>query len=293
MAKNSIPLTSELPGPQMASGPQTGGGAQGLLDVLGALGSGIGKVLQTVPEIAAYRQAALGNPEQLKMLQEQRRQQNLLNQLQTMSQQEMSGPFGETLKRQLQFGDVTGAQKTLSNLPKYKELQTALQNPKLGLAPETQYAISSLTAINPELGAKALQQNLYQTEVGKRRAQELEKTFQQRTALEEKKMARLEKKIPGNILANALENQSVAPDDIAGMVGLLQGAGVKLPANENEAKLFVSRILSSPQVKKFIPAKEEKSFTKKVLDFFSGNKSEPAAAPAQAPAQGFQIKRIE
>lgn len=157
-----------------------------LLDLLGGLSQGI-------QEVAAFRQAALGNPQAVQMLQEQKRQQNLLGQLQQMSQQEMSGPFGETLKRQLQFGDIQGAQKTLINLPRYKELQTTLENPKLGLAPETKSAIASLSALDPELGARALQQNIREVEVGKRKQLELKELFKQRGMVEEKKL--LDKKL--------------------------------------------------------------------------------------------------
>lgn len=246
-----------------------------LLDFLGGLSQGI-------QEVAAFRQAALGNPQAVQMLQEQRRQQNLLNQLQTMSQQEMAGPFGETLKRQLQFGDVAGAQKTLINLPRYKEIQTTLENPQLGLAPETRSAIASLSALDPELGAKALQQNLYQTEVGKRREREIEKTFQQRTALEEKKTARREASLPGSIVATAIENKEVDPTDVPSIVGLLQAANVpNFPTNENEARIYVSRILNSPRIKKLIPKKEEASFKDSFLNFF---RSKQQAAPAQEQA---------
>ena len=265
--------------------------ANGLLGFLGNLGQGL---LQGIAETGAKYAATQGSPALLEAMQQQRQRENLLNQLQTMSQQEMAGPFGETLKRQLQFGDVQGAQKTLINLPRYKEIQTTLENPQLGLAPETRSAIASLSALDPELGAKALQQNLYQTEVGKRREREIEKTFQQRTALEEKKTARREASLPGNIVATAIENQEVDPTDIPSIVGLLQAANVpNFPTNENEARIYVSRILNSPRVKKLIPKKEAASFTDSFMNFFRG-KQQPAAAPAPAqtapaPQQGFTL----
>lgn len=273
--------------------------ANGLLGFLGNLGQGL---LQGIAETGAKYAATQGSPALLEAMQQQRQRENLLNQLQTMSQQEMAGPFGETLKRQLQFGDVQGAQRTLINLPRYKEIQTTLENPQLGLAPETRSAIASLSALDPELGAKALQQNLYQTEVGKRREREIEKTFQQRTALEEKKTARREASLPGNIVATAIENQEVDPTDVPSIVGLLQAANVpNFPTNENEARIYVSRILNSPRVKKLIPKKEAVNFTDSFMNFFRG-KQQPAAAPVPAPAQtapapqqlppGFKIEKI-
>lgn len=290
----------------------------GLLDFLGTIGEGLVKGLGAVgrgaSSFSAGVQAGQGNVGPLiairqreQMEREQERQQNLIKQLQSMSQQEMSGPFGETLKRQLQFGDIKGAQKTLVNIPRYREMQVTLQNPKLGLSPETQAAISSLTAIDPDLGARALQQNLYQAEVGKRKESELSKTFAERRALEDIKSKRKESQLPGNIVASAIENKEVDPTDVPAIVGLLQAANVpNFPTNENDARIYVSRILNSPRIKKLIPKQEAKSFTDQFMNFFRTKQQqapqEPMSTPVPKPGvqqppalqlpPGFKIEQI-
>lgn len=261
--------------------------ADGLLGFLGDLGQGL---LQGITATSAGYAASQGRPAMLEAMQQQRQRENLLNQLQTMSQQEMAGPFGETLKRQLQFGDIQGAQRTLINLPRYKEIQTTLENPQLGLAPETRSAIASLSALDPELGARALQQNIREAEVGKRKQLELKELFKQRSIVEEKKAARQEAKLPGNIVLSAIENKTVDPTDVAGVVGILQAAGVKLPTNENEARIYASRILSSPKIKALIPQEQKKSWTENFKSFFS---PKPQAVPAPAPVPTARVQSTQ
>lgn len=266
--------------------------ADGLLGFLGNLGQGL---LEGVAATGAGYAASQGSPAMLEMLQQQKQRQNLLNQLQSMSQGEMQGPFGETLKRQLQFGDVQGAQKTLINLPRYKEIQNTLQNPQLGLAPETQSAMASLSALDPELGAKALKEYIGQAEIGKRREREISKMYKERAALETQKTARREASLPGNIVATAIENQEVDPTDVPSIVGLLQAANVpNFPTNENEARIYVSRILNSPRVKKLIPKKEATSFRDSFMNFFT---TKPQAVPvtppmSTAPVQSTQEQKM-
>lgn len=242
-----------------------------LLDLLGGLSQGI-------QEVAAFRQAALGNPVQVQMLQEQQRQKNLISQLQTLSQQEMEGPFGQTLQRQLQFGDIEGAQKTLINLPQYKQFSASIEDPSLGLSDAQKQAARTLGALKPEAAQDYLKTALRLSGEEQKQTRVMEKTFAQRQALEEKKMQRLESKLPGNLVAKAIEEGQVQPDDIQGIVGLLQASGVKLPENENDARIFASRILSSPRVKKLIPVKEQKSWGSSIRDFFT-KPAQPSAAP--------------
>ncbi len=109
--------------------------------------------------------------------------------------------------------------------------------------------------------------------------------------------------INGNVLGRnevsqnaAIENQEVDPTDVPSIVGLLQAANVpNFPTNENEARIYVSRILNSPRVKKLIPKKEEASFKESFLNFF---RPKQQAAPAQgqvtpgAPAQSAQEQKM-
>lgn len=287
--QNPFLFESELPGPQPTSQASTGAGGGGLLDFLGG-------IISAIPYFSAGLQAAQGKPEYSQMLRERERQQNLFDQLQQMSQQEMEGPFGETLKRQLQFGDVQGAQKTLANIPRYKQVQSLAQDPKLGLSPEDQAAIQSISAVDPQIGLDLVKRYTGEKAVAGRQRGVLEETFKRREALEEKKMARQEAKLPGNVVARAIESGEVTADDLPGIVGVLQASGVKLPANESEARIFASRILNSPKIKKMIPAKEQKSWLDSISGMFT-RKPQPAPAVQQAPAMpqlppGFTIERV-
>lgn len=257
-----------------------------LLDFLGGLSQG-------VQEIAAYRQAALGNPAPVQMMQEQQQRKNLLNQLQSMSQQEMEGPFGQTLQRQLQFGDISGAQKTLINLPQYKQFEASLEDPSLGLSESQKKAAKTLGALDPGSAQEYLKTALRLSGEEQKQTRVMEKTFAQRQALEEKKMQRLEAKLPGNLVAKAIEDGQVQPDDIQGIVGLLQASGVRLPENENDARIFASRILSSPKVKKLIPQQEQKTWGQRFKGFFTKPAQQQTAPVSPMQTQEQKMQRLQ
>jgi len=204
----------------------------------------------------------------------------------------MQGPFGETLKRQLQFGDMQGVQKTLTNIPRYKQVQELVKDPKLGLKEADQMMIQKVSSVDPQVGLELLRSfGIQQAGLG-RQKEILSETFKQRAALEEKKTARQEAKLPGNVVAKAIEEGQVTADDIPGIVGVLQASGIKLPANESEARIFASRILNSPKVKKLVPVKEQKGWMDSVKEFFT-RPQQQTPAPSQAPAQPQKVLQFD
>lgn len=214
-----------------------------LLDLLSGLSTGI-------QEVAAFRQAALGNPAPVQMMQEQKRQQNLLNQLQSMSQQEMQGPYGQTLQRQLQFGDLEGAQKTLINLPKYKQAQDVLKNPKLGLSPEELDSLNVFASVDPEGAIKLGQRLVAESKVTKRQI-EVNKAQEARTmAREERAAQRAESKTAGAVITAAINAGELTPDNAEEVLpSLLRRKGVRLPATESEREAFIKDLLVDPTLK--------------------------------------------
>jgi ribosomal protein L22 len=191
---------------------------------------------------------------------------------------------------------LEGAKKTLINLPKLQQFETSISDPSLGLSENQKQAARLLGAMSPETGQEYLKATLRESNVKTRQSDISKQNYEQRAALEEKKLKRIEAKIPGNILANAIKNKDVDPTDMQAVVGLLQGAGVSLPKTENEARIFVSRILNSPKIKTLLPPVEQKSFSQSIKDFFTRKKpaeQQPAQTPAPQPQQGFTIKRIK
>lgn len=250
------------------------GGGFNLLDIL----SGIGNV---IAETGAYYAASQGRPQLLQSMQEEEKQGKLLQQLQSISKQEMEGPFGGALSQALNMGDLQGAQKIVSNIPKYRELEKTL--PALDLSEAERQSVKAIGALDPQIALDLTKRIIGEKAVLGRQKEVVATTEAARSAREERKLARQEAKLPGAVVARAIKEGQVTADDIPGIVGVLQASGVKLPTNENEARLFASRVLESPEIKKLIPKKEEKGFFRRMIDAFSPKQAPAAPAAPQLP----------
>lgn len=255
---------------QLAAQQPTPAQGQGknLLSFLGDLGMGL---LQGIEQAGASYAATQGRPQMLQQLEARKQQQQMAQQFKNLSPEDLQGPLGETLQRQLQFGDMQGAQKTLINMPKYRQAQELFKNPKLGLEPSELESLQLFSTVDPE-GALKLGRRMVELGQVTKRQRESQAA---RLAKEERAEARKEARRPGPIVAKALQEGTVNADDPASILGLLTAEGVSMPRNENEARLFVSRIMEAPEIKKLIPKKEEKGFFDRLFNMFS---------PKQAPA---------
>lgn len=257
----------------------------GLLGFLGNLGTGLAEGLQNV---GAYYQAARGNPALLQQLQAQEQQKNLLTQLQSISKQEMEGPFGQTLQRQLQFGDVEGAQKTLLNLPKYKQAQDIFKNPKLGLDPAEQESLGLFASVDPDTALKLGAQLKVSRATGERRMQYLTKEEELKQAREARTELRKESKTVGAIMASAILSGALTADNAEKVLpGLLRRNNVKVPTKPEERQVFFQDLLSDPTFKLVPESKKSGIFER----LFGGPKAPAATAPV-APQQPSAIKRF-
>lgn len=290
MAREDFKLESELPGPQPVTGPQTGGGAQGLLDVLGAIGSGLGSVggaigsgllqtLQALPEVAAYRQAALGQPEALRMLQEQRQQQQQVQQLQQMATGGEFGEYGGRIQDALKTGGVKAAQKVAAQIPAFKSISDLVK--KSNLSSSDREAILSAGLVDPNR-ALDLYRSLSIIEKQTAKQQAVESAKEQRELRrEERQVARVEKRLPGNILASEFEKGALSPTDVPAIIGALQAKGVRIPGTAGEQQIWVRNLLATPALKAYIKTEEKPGIVQSMLDFFKGKQ---APAPVVAPA---------
>jgi len=260
---------------QLAAQQPTPAQGQGknLLSFLGDLGMGL---LQGIEQAGASYAATQGRPQMLQQLEARKQQQQLQQQFKNLSPEDLQGPLGETLQRQLQFGDMQGAQQTLINMPKYRQAQELFKNPKLGLEPSELESLQLFSTVDPE-GALKLGRRMVELGQVTKRQRESQAA---RLAKEERAEARKEARRPGPIVAKALQEGTVNADDPASILGLLTAEGVSMPRNENEARLFVSRIMEAPEIKKLIPKKEEKGFFDRLFNMFSPKQAPAAAAPA-------------
>jgi hypothetical protein len=245
----------------------------GLLDTLSGF----------LSEVAASRQAALGNAAPLQALQEQQKQQNLLDQLQAVSQNDLQGPFGQTLQKQLQFGDLEGAKKTLINLPKYKQAQDVLKNPKLGLSPEDLDSLNVFASVDPEGAIKLGERLVAESKVTKRQI-DVNKAQEVRTmAREERAAKRAESKTAGAVITTAINAGELTPDNAEEVLpSLLRRKGVRLPATESERVAFINDLLADPTLK-LAPKSTWQKIQSKISGMFGSAPETPA--PAQAPVQ--------
>jgi hypothetical protein len=262
---------------QLAAQQPTPAQGQGknLLSFLGDLGTGL---LRGIEAAGASYAATQGRPQMLEAIQARKQQQNLLTQLQSISKQEMEGPFGGALSQALNMGDLQGAQKIVSNIPKYRELEKTL--PSLDLSEAERQSVKAIGALDPQIALDLTKRILGEKAVLGRQKEVVATTEAARSAREERKLARQEAKLPGAVVARAIKEGQVTADDIPGIVGVLQSSGVKLPTNENEARLFASRVLESPEIKKLIPKKDERGFFRRMIDAFSPKQAPAAATPA-------------
>lgn len=239
-------------------------------------------------DVSASRQAALGNVAPLENLQAQKRQENLLTQLQSLAKDEMTGPFGQTLQRQLQFGDVQGAQKTLLNLPKYKQAQDIFKNPKLGLDPTEQESLGLFASVDPDTALKLGAQLKVSRATGERRMQYLTKEEELKQAREARAELRKESKTPGAIIASAMLSGALTADNAEqALPGLLRRGGVKVPTKADERQVFLQDLLTDPTLK-LVPEDKKRGIFERL---FSGPKAPAATAPV-APQQPSAIKRF-
>lgn len=294
-----------LTGMQQAPTPQPqGGGGPGLLDVLGAIGSGLGTVggaigsgllqtLNALPEIAAYRQAALGNPEPLKLIQEQRQEKQAMESL-------SKADFGELtpqIQQALKVGGPKAAKKIALQVPAFKNIQELLKDSTL--SPEYRKAVMNAALVDPE---KALDLygrlvSLKETETRMRSTQEAisgrtekaaakrEAAAAQKETLKEQRKAASE---PGNVLRTAIDLKILDPNDpdfAEKAAGYLRDKGIKLPADPKAQDAFMEKLLKSPRLP------QTPGFADRLRSFFGfGATQAQTTQPAQ---QGFSIKRID
>lgn len=236
-------LASQMPMQQaVPTQPSAGGG--GLLDILGGLASGIG-------EIAAYRQAALGNPAPLQMMQEQRQQENLLKSLQQMSQGEAYGELAPAIQSALQIGGPKAAQKIALQAPAFKSVQEMLKNSTLD--PEYKTAIQNAALVDP---SRAL--DLYGRAVSLKETASRIKSTQEATSARQAKGLETKQQIktqgePGNLLRTAIDLGQIDPNSdtfAEDALGYLRDRGVKVPTSTDGQDAFMKQLLKSPRLPK-------------------------------------------
>lgn len=245
------------PETQQLTGQQTGGGGQGLLDVLSAIGSGLGTVggaigsgllqtLQALPEVAAYRQAALGNAEPLRLMQTQRQQ-----------------------------------------APAIQDFKNALK--ESSLKPEYQKALSTIASFSPNAAAEAYRSFVIAQETGARTEKTQEaitgrqkEALTQREALTEKRQLRKEQlkteAEPGNLLRAAIDLKILNPEDpdfATKALGYLTDRGIRLPANPEAQDKFIKQLLKSPRLP------QTPDFIEQVKAFFGFSAPQAQVQPTQ------------
>jgi hypothetical protein len=261
-------LAAQQPAPAQAQG-----GGFNLLDIL----SGIGNV---IAETGAYYAASQGRPQLLQAMQEREQQQNLLQQLQSISKQEMEGPFGGALSQALNIGDLQGAQKIVSNIPKYRELEKTL--PELDLSEAERQSVKAIGALDPQIALDLTKRIIGEKAVLGRQKEVVATTEAAKLAREERKLAREAQKRPGPVLAKGFKEGVITPDDIPGQIAYLESQGIDIPLDENKARLKLSRAMASVEVRPFIAEKDQRSWIQQGIDYVMG-RNQPAAAP-MAPA---------
>jgi len=267
---------------QLAAQQPTPAQGQGgnLLSFLGDIGKGLTEGIQ---ELGAYYQAARGNPALLQQLESRKQQQNLIQQLQSISKQEMEGPFGGALSQALNMGDLQGAQKIVSNIPKYRELEKTL--PELDLSEAERQSVKAIGALDPQIALDLTKRIIGEKAVLGRQKEVVATTEAAKLAREERKLAREAQKRPGPVLAKGFKEGVIKPDDIPGQIAYLESQGIDMPLDENKARLKLSRAMASVEVRPFIPEKDQRSWIQQGIDYIMG-RNQPAAAPAAPQLPG-------
>jgi len=178
---NGFPFDSEQPGFQAPQPTSQGGGGQGLLDVLGTIGSGLATGLGTLGKGALYAsagfQAGQGNPQLLGLVlaqqareEEQKRQQNLIGQLQTFADQ-ADPQVKNLIQDQLKFGQADAAMKTAANASTFSSFKKGLETSRL--SPELRSTLSNVYLTNPNKAADMLRSlEIVESQMGAARAKE-------------------------------------------------------------------------------------------------------------------------
>lgn len=280
--QQQMPLDSELPGPQLAPGPQTGGGAQGLLDVLGSIGSGIGTgllgVLQAIPEVAAYRQAALGQPEALKAIQEERKQTKLAGSLTDYLNKPEFSQFAPEISAVVQSGDKRQMAKLAIELPRRKKFQESIN--AAPITSEQKDFVRSLASYDLESADKTLREMTRVT--GLESSKERLQTLKQQSKVESDlaKLKQKEAALPENVVLAAIESGQLDPNDPKldeRIAGLLEGRKIAVK------KDTVKNIIANPKIQRLVP--DQNILTQLFNKLGIRSKPVAMAAPAAAPAQ--------
>ena len=249
------------------------GQGKNLLSFLGDIGTGL---LQGIEAAGASYAATQGRPQMLEALQARKQQQNLLTQLQSISKQEMEGPFGGALSQALNMGDLQGAQKIVSNIPKYRELEKTL--PSLDLSEAERQSVKAIGALDPQIALDLTKRILGEKAVLGRQKEVVATTEAARTAREERKLARQEALLPENVLAEEITSGRLQPNDTAGMLGVLEGKNIRLSGTPAEQELKLRRILAGPKLKKLIKPEDITSIIQNFRNFIFGKPQVPVPA---------------
>lgn len=181
---NGFQFDSEQPGFQAPQPTSQGGGGQGLLDVLGTIGSGLATGLGALGKGALYASAGLqagqGNPQLLGLVlaqqareQEQERQQNLIGQLQTFAEQ-ADPQVKNLIKDQLKFGQADAAMKTAANASTFSSFKKGLETSRL--TPDLKSTLSNVYLTNPNKAADMLRSlEIVESQMGAAREKEAAK----------------------------------------------------------------------------------------------------------------------
>lgn len=277
------------PETQQLTGQQTGGGGQGLLDVLSAIGSGLGTVggalgsgllqtLQALPEVAAYRQAALGQPEALKTLQEEKKQTKLAGSLTGYLSKPEYSTFAPEIGVAIESGDKRQMAKLALELPKRKKFLDTIQTAPV--TDEQKEVLKGLASYDPDVAASALKEMVRVTnlESSKERLQLLKQRGQ--AEQKAKDLAAKEQRLPENIVLNAFSSNQLDPADPKleeRIAGLLEGQ--KIPVKKDTVK----NLMASPSIQKLIPEGQLDAILRR-LGIKRATPKTTTQQPAQTPA---------
>lgn len=178
---NGFLFDSEQPGFQAPQPTSQGGGGQGLLDVLGSIGSGLLTGLQTVGRgaqaLSAGYQAGRGNigplmfmQQQQQMQQQAEQRQNLMNQLQSFAEQ-ADPQVKNLIQDQLKFGQAEDALKTAANASTFSAFKEGLKTSRL--SKDLKSTLSNVYLTNPNKAADMLRSlEIVESQMGAARAKE-------------------------------------------------------------------------------------------------------------------------
>jgi hypothetical protein len=298
---------------QLAAQQPTPAQGQGgnLLSFLGDLGVGL---LRGIESAGASYAATQGRPQMLQQIQARQQQEQIQKQFQNLTPEDVEGPFGQVLQRQLQFGDMEGARKTLINIPKYKQAQEAFKNPKLGLEPGELESLQILSSVDPEGALKLSRRMLELGQVTKRqreaqtarlqreqrvetKALEKEQRLEARTlAKEERAELRRQSKSVNTVIRQAIKDKELTMENAEEVLpSILIRNQITLPSNPAAREAILKDILADPSYK-LMPSNLQDRIELRFRKLFSTTPSTQTPTPTEPVApvqpQGFSIKRI-